>query len=259
MKTKNIIKLITICSAFYAAGLSAKNPFKGDWINSMTSYFGGGTTAKIGDKSLEVGFWGPGGMRYEAAYTVQGDSLHYTVTEGGDQFYDPEKKEMVSSVGKKGICKIVKINDSLFFQEQLKCTGPIGDYLKEDGGIRKANVFRGLLPKDTPRKIHGIETLSILKSGNVNDTAYLRSAPDVSAKPLNCILREPVKNSEETKKIHEGHVIPKSTKLFVIGRTKTKVKVQKWDNYWYYIDGSNRPLDSECGPGWVYGEFITIK
>ncbi len=180
------------------------------------------------------------------SYTVQRDSLKYTITKAQDM----QEKDK----GKKGTCKIVKLKDNPYFQEELSCTGVIGTYLDSiNEGYYVPKVFRTFLPQDTRRKIQGTDTLSILKEGTVNDTAYLRSAPNVSAKPLNCVIWK----ADESGKEHDGQVIPKDRKLLVIAKTKTKVKVQKWENHWYYVDAGDG--QSKCGPGWVYGEFITIK
>lgn len=210
---------------------------------------------EIGDKTLKAGLLRHGGIIFEAKYIIQGESLHYTLT---SVKYDPEAYSDSKDInysddkGEKGICKIVKVNDSLFFQERLKCSGPIGKYI-DDSNNKTSKVFRTFLSEGTPRKIHGIETLSVLKGGTVNDAAYLRSAPDAASKPLTCTIWKPYDSGKE----YEGPVIPKGRELFIISKTKTKVKVQKWENYWYYVDGIGPGIS--CGPGWVYGEFITIK
>lgn len=242
---KTIIKLLILSLLLSSASALSANPFKGDWINNpLYSHGGYGKMAKVGDDTIEVGFWGPGGSTMEASYTVQGDSLKYTITKAQ---YMQEKDK-----GKKGTCRIVKLKDNPYFQEELSCTGVIGSYLDtSQDGYYVPKVFRTFLSKDTPRKIQGTDTLSILKKGTVNDTAYLRSAPNVSAKPLDCTIYE------EDKKVHEGQVIPKGRNLLVIAKTKTKFKVQKWENHWYYVDAGDS--QSKCGPGWMYGEFITIK
>lgn len=260
MKTRNIINLLTVSLVFSSvSALSAKNIFEGNWENPASPirpfiYIKDGS-------SFEARFAGFGGQNSYADYKVQGDSLHYTITEG----VMPKNDKMIDIIGKKGICKIEKVNDNIYFQESLKCTGPLEEMQKNlqkgDAGlgvkidIKDIKVFRTYLPKDTPRKIQGTDTLSVLKKGKVNDTAYLRSAPDVSAKPLNCLIRIP-ESSEKPE--YEGQVIAKGREIFVIAKAKTKTKVQKWDNYWYYVE-SNPYGGTNCGPGWMYGEFITIN
>ncbi len=254
MKTKYLINFFTICLVLsIASSLSAKNQFEGSWANDPSLPEGLGISAEIGEKSLEAGFWGPGGSRFEASYVIKGDSLHYTVSSG--DYYDEKKNKYLDGTGKKGVCKIEKVSDSIYFQERLKCTGQIGEYIDRKHLDSAGGIFRKLLSEGTPRKIQGIEALSILKKGKVNDTAYLRSAPNVSSKPLNCVIRL----SESTgKPEYEGQVIAKGREMFVLARTKTKFKVQKWENFWYYVE-SNPSLGKECGPGWMYGEFITLN
>ncbi|HMV79820.1 MAG TPA: hypothetical protein PL048_16540 [Leptospiraceae bacterium] len=247
---KSIIKLFILSFIVSLTSALSANPFKGNWINNpLFSHSGYGKMAIIDDNTIDVGFWGPGGDRMEASYKlqaeVQGTMLAYTIT----------KAQYMEENGKEGVCRIVKLKDNPYFQEELSCTGIIGSYLNsEHKGFHTPKVFRNFLPKDTPRKIQGNDTLSILKEGTVNDTAYLRSAPNVSAKPLNCVIW---KADDSGRKEHDGQVIPKDRKLLVIAKTKTKFKVQKWENHWYYVDAGDGL--SKCGPGWVFGEFVTIK
>ena len=245
---KSIIKLFILSFIVSLASALSANPFKGTWINNPVYSGEYGKMAIVGDNTVEVGFWGPGGQTMEASYTVQGDSLKYTITKAR---YMQEKDN-----GKKGVCKIVKLKDNPYFQEELNCTGVIGTYLNSSGNDDVPKVFRTFLSKDTARKIQGNDTLSILKEGTVNDTAYLRSAPNASAKPLDCTIYD------QSGKGHKSQVIPKDRKLLVIAKTKTKFKVQKWENHWYFVDaGGPSGYDSvnNCGPGWVFGEFVTIK
>lgn len=253
MKTKNIVKLFTIGFVFSSlSGLSAKNAFEGEWGSSDFSEIG--IKASI-DENL-ISAHTPESVN-SANYKINGDTLHYTAVPN-----DPKQ------VPQKGTCKIVKLNDHLFFQEQLQCTGSLGKLLDSDQKIEgtsksfKGKVFRSPVPAGKERKIQGKEVITVLKTGKINDAAYLRSAPDASAKPLTCTLSKPDSNGHASKG-YEGQVIPKDTELSVIARTKTKVKVQKWENYWYYVEKRSHNLVADwitsCGPGWVYGEFITLK
>lgn len=228
------------------------NPFKGEWRNRASV-----DRELLGiydDSTLSGNFWGPYESSIKAEYKIKGSSLHYTAD--GTIYI---KDKWVNFVGKKGVCKIEKVTDNIYFQEILKCTGPIEEIQKDKGlqggsmAEEDLKLYRTLLPEGTARKIQGRDTLSILKFGSVNDTAYLRSAPDVSAKPLKCVI-DYLNYSEP----YEGQVIAKGIKVFVIARTKTKVKVQKWENYWYYME-ANQYGGKGCGPGWIFGEFITIK
>ncbi|HMV79817.1 MAG TPA: hypothetical protein PK453_07185 [Leptospiraceae bacterium] len=256
---KSILKISVSVFLFSSAFSLSANAFKGTWENTASPIQ---PYINIEDGShLQARFIGMGGPRYSADCKAQGDSLHYTITEG----MMPKKDKMIDIVGQKGVCKIEKVADHIYFQESLKCTGPFEEIQKSlqkgEGGldekidIKDLKVFRTYLPKNTPRKIQGTDTLSILKKGKVNDAAYLRSAPDVSAKPLNCLIRMPESTGKPE---YEGQVIAKGREIFVIAKAKTKTKVQKWDNYWYYVE-SNPYGGKNCGPGWMFGEFITIE
>lgn len=56
--------------------------------------------------------------------------------------------------------------------------------------------------------------------------------------------------------------LPKGTVVTTIERTKEKVTIGKWTNYWYKIDLSPEKSNPGCKTGqaktaWVFGEFLT--
>lgn len=258
---KSILKISASVFLFSAAfSLSAKNIFEGTWENNNTTTHH--PQIIIEGSHINARFAKMGGMFYEANCKAQGSSLHYTITSG----MITRNGKPTDIVGQKGICKIENVTDNIYYQESLKCTGPFGeiqsnmqngkgDYEHNKVDIKDIILYRTYLTKDTPRKIQGIDTLSILKNGTVNDTAYIRSAPNVSAKPLNCVIRMPESTGKSE---YEGQVIAKGREMLVIARTKAKFKVQKWENYWYFVE-ANPYGGKDCGPGWMFGEFITIK
>jgi hypothetical protein len=50
--------------------------------------------------------------------------------------------------------------------------------------------------------------------------------------------------------------IPAGDSFILLARTREKAKVQKWDNFWYYVEVPNRSGNVR---GWVFGEFIEIR
>lgn len=240
MKTENLIKFFTICLALSSASaLSAKNPFQGKWTDKVD----GMAQFEIDSKKIKARMSAHHGQSYTGTYKVQDETLHYTLT--AEEWGETGK-------GEKGTCKIEKLKDHLSFQEELKCTGPIGEYFHN---MQKRKIFGKPLSDGTVRKLDGREVLTFLKEGKVNDAANYRSAPDVSSKPIHCMLSCGDECSGPPK--IDGPVIPKGIDVNIIAKTKTKVKVQKWENYWYYVD-IKWSWEESCKRGWIYGEFITI-
>ncbi|HMV80599.1 MAG TPA: hypothetical protein PK453_08530 [Leptospiraceae bacterium] len=99
----------------------------------------------------------------------------------------------------------------------------------------------------------------ILHNGDTLHYTAVPNDPKQVPQKGTCTLSKPDSNGH-TSKGYEGQVIPKETELSVIARTKTKAKVQKWENYWYYVEKRSHNLVADwitsCGPGWVYGDSL---
>lgn len=116
MNTKFTVKIITICFLlFLAPALFASDPFDGFWLSNPS---GNMTNLETREKAFVLNMYGQN-YKFTGSYKVEGGKLHYTAADGKD-FTDGTPLK-----GKKGICKILKLNDNLSFQEELKCTGPL--------------------------------------------------------------------------------------------------------------------------------------
>lgn len=105
-----------------------------------------------------------------------------------------------------------------------------------------------------PFKINGLDAVSMGEvSGYTTSVIKVRCKPGTDAEEMtwagSC--------DSDSEVVFKS--IKKDTGLVLIGRTKEKDKVGKWNNYWYYVKFSK---DSPCGgsvEGWVFGEFVKIK
>lgn len=225
------IKIMFFMTLFVLTYEISANEFSGEWKSQED---GLGLSLSISGSEIRIVFAGEGcPLNLEGTYKIKGKTLHYDMND------DTMCQRFTKADGStKGECKIITLKDHLIYEKQLECPKMEGRFYKD------------VLKKGTVRKVDGIE---IYTMGNQNaeiiDDAFIRSAPNTGAKPNSCTFEEygidKVKN-----------VLPKKHQLTVIGRTMKKVKVQHWENYWYYVDAKTGWYSS-CPRGWVFAEFIS--
>ena len=126
------------------------------------------------------------------------------------------------------------------------------------------------IPKGSRRVIDNNNVITLgEQKGVTTDRVHLRSGPGLQYEPVLC-----------TENMIDYTVLEKNTKVTVLARTEEKMKIQKWEAYWYYveIDGSWHEGDNDChvpgrsmfimpsrpGTGysfyrvWLYGQFVKI-
>lgn len=102
------------------------------------------------------------------------------------------------------------------------------DYLVEQGGATKATA---------------------------NDTAVLRKAPDKDAERASCMTWTKMCDTGPCGETSTS-VLSAGQTAYINGRSEKKMRVGKWNNFWYQISLA----DWTCGADtWVYGEFLTIE
>lgn len=110
--------------------------------------------------------------------------------------------------------------------------------------------------KNPPGKevtVNGVRVVTVKERKiSVTDTVFFRTGPDVSAKTVQC-GSGPGSGSVSLISPDQNFFYD----LRVYARTKEKVKIKSWNNYWYYVMLQKIGLD-ECmrATGWIYGEFI---
>lgn len=92
-----------------------------------------------------------------------------------------------------------------------------------------------------------------VRNASVTVNAKFRVKPDMKAKELAFARFKTGDTGLEEEKIA---YIPEGTKIEVLARTAKKFKVQKWNNYWYYVDIQG-PWDV-WQQGWVFAELVKL-
>lgn len=143
-------------------------------------------------------------------------------------------------------CKLVWNSNSPSHSEEIKCTGGERFFLKSS-----------LRAEGTEFVVEG-EPVIILgkKFAELITKVVYRQKPSKQAKALRC-------------ESGSSPVVP-GMYLTVYARTRAKVKVDKWENYWYYVYNNYTPegtmdpqtgqaLGCEAPPAWIFGEFLRFK
>ncbi len=214
-----IKSLFIIALTMTAFGISADD-FSGKWTSEIgwKADAGLGWSLTVSGTRMNYIFSGEGcPVNMEGTYRIEGKKLHYTLTgENSSNCGSIDMKRL------KGICTFQILKDHPDFEKKLKCTGTIGS----DPELYKDHPKEGTL-----RKIDGMEVaLMGHRKGIISEDAFIRSAPNTGAKPIECRL------GSDIGKEKPRHTLPPKHTVTVMRRTKTKVKVQNWENYWYYVD-----------------------
>lgn len=227
--------IISLFSLPILAG-STEEEFVGEWRAELL--YGYSLTFDKKGK-LEYRFEGEGGSSHAGTYTIKGKTLNYTINDDGS-FSKAEQKKL------SGKCDINKLTNDIIYQNELKCTG-----------IITGKLYKDVLKSGTERTFDGekVVTTGLSKSKTI-DVPFIRSKANVNAKPHSCSFYSDMQANSGNAK--QRNTIPKGHSLTVIARTAKKVKVDKWENYWYYVDPKD-DWNTNCPRGWVYGEFISTK
>lgn len=90
-----------------------------------------------------------------------------------------------------------------------------------------------------------------MRRATISSAVKFRSAPDANSKP---ILFQPGDSIQGPTGAKTDTLIPQ-TDITLVARTKDKLQVRQWNNYWYYVMVSG----AEIKYGWVYGEFVNLN
>ncbi len=186
-------------------------------------------------ESVSYGFGESGGI-FTGTYKVVNDELilNYKDYSAYDSMNNPGYKPEVYE--KRG--KIGKLAGAVQFDTYIN----FGDVII----VCKDSVVKEGLPvtKD------GVEVVTTGgKTGLVTKNAKIRSMPDVKSEFIYIGVDLG----------YEGLAYcPAGKELKILARTKNKLQVEKWNNYWYYAELTSA---GEFGAryGWIYGEFVKVK
>jgi hypothetical protein len=126
-------------------------------------------------------------------------------------------------------------------------------YLQFGGGVKLWDLnSRG--PAGRSISIGGVKAVTMaMRKGEITKNAKFRTGPSPTAKEMSF---ERFKESGEmdTEKIA---FLPAKTPIVILARTERKVRVQQWENYWFYVE-AEEPID-QWKQGWVFAEFIKVE
>ncbi|HOD15235.1 MAG TPA: hypothetical protein PLA65_12240 [Spirochaetota bacterium] len=124
--------------------------------------------------------------------------------------------------------------------------------LKFDGGTVVWNK-KTIVSEGTRIKIGSTPAITTgRKSGTVTVNAKFRERPDTSSRALACwILKETPDAPEEVQLPY----VPAGTVIGILARSENKMKVEKWNNYWYYVEVFDA-YRFNAQKAWMFGEFI---
>lgn len=144
-------------------------------------------------------------------------------------------------------CTLVRTEESLQYAELLTCQSVVGGN-KVDFYDTGARVKAG-----AEKMVDGIAVLYLPSLKKPTTTLVVRKAPSKSSEALSWYSQKKDGTVEERKNLRRRE------KVTVLARTREKLQVDKWNNYWYYVEidavnaMGNVPLSER---GWVFGEFL---
>ena len=177
----------------------------------------------------------PGGSDFSGTWKKEGNQLVLKPDSGMPDYISlwGDGKLPASGVYK---CTEKDDKTSLFYNRKLDC----GVQSFWDPDSKKAGESH---------KYKGIDLTLIHKYGAATTSLMFRSAPNAQANAYSCIMYE--------KKVG---ALPEGTTFTVIGRTNEKVKVNKWENYWYLIELiMDEGFNCDAERGWVFAEFVEFE
>lgn len=144
-------------------------------------------------------------------------------------------------------CRVTAPNDDFEFLEKIVCTSETNHHLlTSDAENSEAFYFNTTkpVPEGSIRKYGTIDIYTINRYGVTTDNVKIRESPSMSGKPITFIPQLFAEANRPS--------VPTGTRLRIIGRTLTRDRVQKWQNYWYLVNvGAHEKV-------WMFGEFVRI-
>jgi hypothetical protein len=154
----------------------------------------------------------------------------------GSQHTDQSQSKTSKDEMKKTVCTYKEDSNGLLYNSFIKCSNSYYFYNKND----KTKI-------NQKRIVDNVSVITLgYKTAITTSNVRIRRKPSVNAQVIEY-------NSEEYGK---KPYVPKGVKITVIARTTKKMKIGKWNNYWYYVNVFDYFSDNWV---WMYGEFINFK
>lgn len=159
-----------------------------------------------------------------------------------------DKMDCAKTLGN-ALIELIFDNTSLYYTQFIKV---ISDNNKEllPFGSEKNSFTMGVpgmeVPAGESRKIDGKDVITMAsKVGVTTSEVKIRKTPDVKGEAIVYVAGYYDEQSYKA--------VPINTEVVVVARTPQKVKVQNWENYWYYVN-----VGTHYGV-WMYGEFVRFQ
>lgn len=184
-------------------------------------------------------------INVSGSYQIKANQASIVLTVKKDQ-----NKEFANYTGaKKFTCFLYDSTKYLQFKYELQCHPK--KWIFYDKTAKRSTSKR--------LKIDNIDLVTMNQKARVNDAVRVRSKPSLKGKKLEyCVL-------SDAKKLTCKKSIPKGVQVKVLARTASKMKIQKWHNYWYYIE-YDKPYYIDYAESyataksnaWAFGEFLDV-
>jgi hypothetical protein len=181
-------------------------------------------------------FNGEGCPGFEGKFQIKETSLELMPNEKTECDSSAEERKKNSN------CKLVKDDKSFYARVKLVCGTEnffSANYLRKEGEELQIGNTESILVNS--------------KDYKTTDSIFFRIEPSKTSKSMKCKLEsfgpEPIVSD----------TLPRDTLLYVVARTKEKVKVDNKENFWYYVKPELGWYSPGCEQklGWVFGEFIS--
>lgn len=215
-----------LLSLAFAASTSAVDSLQAELENdSFIGETDGSEEKKLWFAGGKYGVDGMGGMLDSGSYTVVKGRARLVSSSQG-----PDGKSYVFQ------CSWKKQTKSFSFSRELDC-GALGSFFAASSKRAAGETVT----------IDGAKAVLMSReNAGVTTKVVFRKKPSKKGTPIRC---------------SDGSS-PLVGDFKVLARTESKVKVDKWENYWYYIQiPVNELATSGCPapPGWVFGEFVQFR
>ena len=199
--------------------------------------------------------WGPPNIGWQITFSENGKAEYHFAWEGSRSVqatYEVSKGDIIIRIsgsaeehdikwlGRRTKCHIVKEKDSLEFLYSLACDNKV--VMLFSHGHKRIN--QETIIDNIPAVTLGGQRAEAVA------TVKFRESPNLSSKTIYC----------KFERSEGGGVIPKGNQhIYLLARTKDKVRVEKMENYWYFIRLYVEQYDGESckkEQGWVFGEFV---
>ena len=197
------------------------------------------TFTKDGNYKANI-YFGQWGFEVEGPYVIKNGKVTLTINDATKevlmQWIKDDRPDRYNKFFLKN-GELVDDNDSIKY----------GRYLKFDDGTRFGDKSSLINAEGLQKKIGSERVITMNKrKGITKNNVKLREKADPNSREKE-YCKDP-EMGECTK------YIPQGEEVAIVARTEKKYKVQKWENYWYYVE-----FPATSGEGWVFAEFIDLK